>query len=278
MKSKTLQYILIILTITALPGSYFYHQSRAAMTVNKSGLTSVKLNTAGLTSVKINASQANKLTSGLIGYWTFDGQDTSWTSATAGTTADKSPVGTNTGTFANMSQSTSPAIGKVGQGMYFDGSDDYVTIPNSTSLNTINGTDKISIAMWVKYNPGYTPYEGILFRGYTWEFRRQGETNLTWWLKIEGTWPKGGGVNTITTNQWHHIVGTYNGSQMIVYVDGNNGTVVSTVSGNISATTASLFLGSEGSSNFFDGSIDEVRVYNRALSQSEITELYNLGN
>src|SRR3989338_7510865 len=114
MKNRTIQYILIIAILVGITGGWFFYQSRAAMTVNKTGLTSVKINT----------SQAGKLTSGLVGHWTFDGQDTNWTSATAGTTADKSPAGTNTGTLTNMSQSTSPTIGKVGQGMYFNGTDD----------------------------------------------------------------------------------------------------------------------------------------------------------
>src|SRR3989344_7872531 len=112
MKNRAVQYIPIILIITAVAGSYFYYQSRAAMTVNKSGVSSVK----------INSSQAGMLTSGLVGYWTFDGQDTNW----GANTTDDVSTNSNIGTMTNMSTTTSPVPGVAGRGLNFYGSDDYV--------------------------------------------------------------------------------------------------------------------------------------------------------
>src|SRR3990167_9321998 len=89
--SRTIQWIVILLILTAIGGGiYHYFNVRAA---------------------KINTSPTTLNTNGLVGYWTFYGADTPWTSSTAATTLDKSG-NNNTGTLTNMSQSTSPVIGK----------------------------------------------------------------------------------------------------------------------------------------------------------------------
>jgi hypothetical protein len=68
---------------------------------------------------KFATSPTTSLTSGLVGYWTLDGKDTPWTSATAATTKDRSG-NSNTGTLTNMYQATSTVAGKLGQGLSFD--------------------------------------------------------------------------------------------------------------------------------------------------------------
>src|SRR3989338_8887897 len=68
---------------------------------------------------------ATGLSCGLVGYWTFDGTDTPWTSATAATTKDKSGNG-NTGTLTNMNRAIALVEGKIGQGLKFDGVNDYI--------------------------------------------------------------------------------------------------------------------------------------------------------
>ena len=230
--------------------------------------------------VKINASQANKLTSGLVGHWTFDGQDTNWTSATAGTTADKSPVGTNTGTLTNMSQSASPTIGKVGQGMYFDGTNDRVDLGNNTSLNFT--TENFTIAFWIKtaalaqganiFNRGVMNTGGyeimVLNTGVIHLHTSQSGVNQT------TVAPAG----TLVNNVWSHIVVVRNGSIGYIYKDGVDVSSSQPTIINPATSTSNASIGSRATAtNFINAVLDEVRVYNRALSQSEITELYNLG-
>src|SRR3989344_5639548 len=280
MKHRIIQYISMAIILTAVAGSYFYYQSKAAMTINKTGLTSVKLNTAGLTSVKINSSQAGMLTSGLVGHWTFDGQDTNWTSATAGTTADKSPVGINTGTLTNMSQSTSPAIGQVGQGMYFDGTNDRVNLGNNTSLNFT--TENFTIAFWIKpvvLTTGANVFNrGVINTGgYEIMVMNTGmihlHTNQSGASQTTAA-PDG----TLVNNIWSHIVVVRNGSTGYIYKDGVDVTSSQPTIINPATSTSNASIGSRATAtNFINAVIDEVRVYNRALSQSEITELYNLG-
>ena len=109
----------------------------------------------GLAKINAPASYINSLNSGLVGYWTMDNQDTSWTSATTGTTRDKS--GNNhTGTFTNMSQKTSPVPGKLGQALGFNGVSSSVT-PG----NVYNGVK--TITFWVKNAGSSTKYlNGVL--------------------------------------------------------------------------------------------------------------------
>src|SRR3990167_3333509 len=82
------------------------------------------------------------LTSGLVGYWTFNGKDTNW-----GTnkTNDLSGQG-NTGTLTNMSTTTSPVVGKIGQGLNFDGSDDVVNVPHAASITP---TSAVTVSAWI---------------------------------------------------------------------------------------------------------------------------------
>ena len=87
------------------------------------------------------------LSCGLVGYWTFDGKDTPWTSSSAATTLDKSGNG-NTGTLTNMLQSTAPVPGKIGQALKFDGSSGYVDIGTNSSLHPAN----ITVSFWIKPN------------------------------------------------------------------------------------------------------------------------------
>ncbi len=79
--------------------------------------------------------------------------------------------------------------------------------------------------------------------------------------------------NTTINNGWHFIVGTHNANLLRLYVDGvmTNSTITSDAGIN---TTA--FIGTDNATNYFDGIIDEVAVWNRTLSSSEIMHLYGL--
>ena len=101
-----------------------------------------------------------------------------------------------------------------------------------------------------------------------------------------GTIYTSGGAQTVTgttklnDSAWHHIAFVLNtsGTGLVIYVDGakdNTGTV--TYSGTLAALTANVYLGerSAGTTNNFRGTMDDVRIYNTALTSTEITTLYN---
>jgi len=78
----------------------------------------------------------------------------------------------------------------------------------------------------------------------------------------------------LSQNVWYHIVGTYDGIKMRIYVNGvEKGS--DNLSGNIAASSMNIGWGQDD--RFWKGIIDEVRIYNRALSASEILERYNAG-
>jgi hypothetical protein len=226
---------------------------------------------------KLNSSQSpGTLANGLVGWWTMDGADTVWSSATAGTEADKSGNG-NTGTLTNMSRATSPVIGKIGQALQFNGSTSYVTI-SGTSLNG----STLSASAWIRASTCGNLRTGIITRrggAGNWNFNVAGsDGGNTCKLEFANSGTiLGYGNTTLSLNMWYHVAVVANGTSITFYVNGApDGTITGTwtndnnVAINIGAMTA-------GTLYFFNGIIDDVRVYNRALSASEVQQLYGLG-
>ena len=81
-----------------------------------------------------------------------------------------------------------------------------------------------------------------------------------------------------TANAWHHVVGTYDGTNKKLYM---NGSLIDTVSesGAIDNDDVSLTIGAreDGMDWYFNGNIDDAKIYSRALTQAEVTRNYNAG-
>ncbi|HEX3036431.1 MAG TPA: LamG domain-containing protein, partial [Thermodesulfobacteriota bacterium] len=249
-KSRLIQYLIIILILLAVGGGYYYYHSNAAQ--------------------KINSSKVNNLTSGLVGYWTFDGADMTATQAT-----NKASGGQN-GTL----NGTTRAIGKIGQSLNFNGSSDYVEVPDSGNTYDF-GTEDFSVSMWLKQSilgAGATLVEKRVasLDGY---FFKINNTDNTLRARITGTVFSGGPA--ISDTNWHHVVAVVqNGSTDTVtwYVDSNVSSPISGAMGDVSSDVPlTIGYSPAGGGDYFPGSLDEVRIYNHALSASEITELYQQG-
>jgi hypothetical protein len=80
------------------------------------------------------------------------------------------------------------------------------------------------------------------------------------------------GSANINDNQWHHVAGVYNGSKMDLYVDGKLD-ASQTASGSLNVSATNVYIGGSPSQSF-NGLVDDVRIYNRALSADEIEALY----
>src|SRR3989344_4628219 len=221
---------------------------------------------------KFNVSPTKYLTSGLVGYWTMDGNNVNWAT---GAVTDSSRRG-NTGTITNMATST--AIGKIGQALKFDGVNDYVNAGNGASLNI---TDAITLSAWVKIIGAQPTYARIIAK--SWVYYLQIDTNNTAVLGFQDGQPWIGvlGSRVLSDNTWYHIVGTYdkNGGATNgrIYINGVlDNTLTSTQP--IQTVGSSVLIGAHsGGLPGFHGLIDEVRVYNRALSAGGIKQLYNAG-
>ncbi|MBI5360467.1 MAG: DUF2341 domain-containing protein [Planctomycetes bacterium] len=213
--------------------------------------------------------------SGIAGSWHFsDGTGQSVTDMSGN--GNNGQLGSTAG--SDVSDPVWTASGKAGNALSFDGTDDYVSIADNASLNVSN----ISVEAWIK-TPNQTVYKFIVQK-YNVSSPNQGfalAMNVTTSNQL-GMWVGGGAWtygNFTWDGAWHHIVGIYNGTTVYLYVDGNLIGTPQALTGNMSYAVPlyiGTYAGTTGTYNF-SGLIDEVRIYNRALSASEITARYAAG-
>jgi len=228
---------------------------------------------------KINKNPVVPLDNGLEGYWSFN--------EGSGTIAADSSGNGNTGTLVN-----NPAWvdGKFGKALHFDGVNDYVAFP---TLHDFPSKTALTVSAWINSplnSYGTIVYHGCgefqLTNGVHYENPYNNPMNLSFWVHLSD------GINAwyrvdspiLTANTWHHIVGVWSkGDYLRIYVDGSLANEVTIP--NLYLFNASDWVPSIGTydqdrghhpTEFFNGTIDEVRIYNRALSQQEITDLFSI--
>jgi hypothetical protein len=200
---------------------------------------------------------------GLVAYWSFDEGE-----------GDIAFDETNNGNDAVL-YGPEWAEGKRGFALRFDGVDDTVAIPHSASLMP---TDAITLAAWVKIEGPAQEHYGIIGKsGYSSGYRLliHGTTKK---VLFQLTGEKGYSVwssTAIPDDQWHFIVATYDGSKMKLYIDGIKDPSEKERKGPLDVNTNSVLIGKPQYA--FNGLIDEVRIYSRALSEEEIKELFQMG-
>jgi hypothetical protein len=210
----------------------------------------------------------SSINTGLVGWWTFDGSNLSSSVA-----SDSSGQG-NDGTLTN---SPVPAEGKLGQALLFDGVDDYVSIPSDPSLDLM--TSNMTIEAWIKINNSSTD-KGNIYEGLYGKPRL--EIGLDDSLRLVLRKADDSGVDSYTgtsgkikREQWHHVAGVYDGSNVVLYVDGIIDKTIARTGDMGGAAPVGYRIGGRTGS-FLKGRIDNVRVYNRALSADEIRQRYNM--
>lgn len=189
------------------------------------------------------------------------------------TTSDASGFG-NVGTIQNA---TWTATGHTGSALSFDGATAWVTVPNAAMLSLTAG---MTIEAWVQPTSG---------SGWRSVIMKESANGLSYALYSSnnasrpGGWVHNGsdlfvlGNAAITLNSWTHVAVTYDGSALRFYT---NGVLVGTTTGvpPITAGTGPLRIGGNSVwGEYYRGLIDDVRVYNRALSAAEIQRDMNAG-
>ncbi len=166
--------------------------------------------------------------------------------------------------------------GRSGNGLIFDGINDYTTIPSSGSLN-IN-TNAVSISVWVRldYLPNDLPGSyGPIYDSNTdcyVLYEDRGVNELRFKVTTDKSAERPGiPASYLTTGEWLHIVGVYDGSRVRIYLNGQLRD-----SHNLSGTVKSGQQAAIGlaSGCYFKGAIDELHIFNQALTTDEIQFLY----
>jgi hypothetical protein len=173
---------------------------------------------------------------------------------------------------ANNSATT--AAGQIYNGGYFvEGEKQSVSIPPNNNLKI---SDAITFSAWIKRDSIDNRLQNIYTHG-QWNnaLRIQDNNKILFSLRLGGTNRELYSNQTITDTEWHHVAATYNGSVMMIYIDGGLDSSVSR-SGTIATTNAFYTIGDEqlNGTYTFNGSIDEVKVWSDALSGTAVTRVY----
>lgn len=204
---------------------------------------------------------------GLVGWWTLNGGDM------IKNVKDRSKLGLNGFLYG---QSTTTVPGKIGQGLYFDGIDDYIDLGASSALVPNN----ITVSAWFKTSSLSSGILCVICRRFSYSIYINsttivGSVSQAIFDNVIATSPAG-----YSDNKWHHALFTYNGTSVKLYADG---VLVNTANGSGTGVIYDLpspdSIGRSGDNNdsYFPGSLDDVRIYNRTLTASEITDLYRKG-
>ncbi len=231
-------------------------------------------------------------TTGLVGYWKF-----SEGNGTVAYDISNNGVIPNNGTLGNFNFNTNSGwtAGKYGSGLQFDGLNNNVTIPDSSSLDI---TNNITILAWIKLNvikSGINKWQIIVTK------RESSQTTTTnYEFRIPDTvWTPGnnelgfdvynGGWGVYETsnadfvaNTWYYVAVTYDNTAPVFYKNGVSltsslvyGTAgLDMLANNYPLTVGWLSQAGTGDTSF-NGTIDDVMIFNRSLTSGEISEIYN---
>ncbi len=205
------------------------------------------------------------------------------------TNATDSSGNNNHGTL--YGPTTVEGISSIGQALSFDG-DDYVSIPHDDSLNI---SDEITLEAWIYPTFDDSGEHMILSKGGNWSYDEPQCYELTmdrdrplFQMKVAGSnnWYGAAPTDPITKNTWHHIAGVYDGGRFYIYIDGVNQTSIYTgwdgnyqgevYSGGLPTDDNNISIGrrvpATWGSLFYEGYIDEVRIWDRAIPGWEMQE------
>ena len=213
---------------------------------------------------------------GLVGWWKFDeGQ--------GNIAADSSSNGNN-GTLEG-NPAWQPAGGKIGGAISLDGDGDYIDLPVGSVISYL---PECTFSTWVNWSGEGAPWQRILDFGtdegnYVYVCPSSGDSNS---LRVaitagNGIWDEFDSTRGALTPGWHHITVTFskNSGLMALYLDGeivgSKNDCVNSISDLGNVTNNWLGRSQYPSDPYFNGSLDDFRIYNYALNDNEILALYN---
>ena len=266
-----------VITITSQNGSVLFHKGfyngltagyEVSVNIPKY-ITTVLVNnkpvditgtniTVDLDQTAVKTAPAVMISENRLAYWQFN--------ENSGNTATDSE-GTANGVITGADWTT--GINK--SALNFNGTTGNVEIPFNNTLNIT--TNKISLSVWIKKESANDD-GAFVFNRTKYIFRMDNHGKIIFaiyapgWKSVTIPWKK-----RIVDTDWHHVVATYNGEKLKIYIDAVL-MVEKSASGKLKSTSSSTYIGCEGSINHFDGTIDEVAIYDESLTAEQIAAIY----
>lgn len=208
-----------------------------------------------------------------VGYWKFN--------ENFGTTAADASRHANQGTLAGAPQWN--VAGRAGGALRFDGFDDTVVIPDAPELRLGESNSDFSVALWVNLQaPPSGQWRTLLHKGNASTARTPSlflwpATNrIHYRVSTTGNWNQGGdSVGLLPLNTWTHLAMVKRGAALQLYLNGALDSQI-TVSSPVVHNTSPLYIGDDPGFSAPNAMLDEVRLYRRALNESEVFGLAHL--
>jgi hypothetical protein len=227
-------------------------------------------NASAEASASFTKSSTGTVSSGLVAYWNFDEGN--------GTTAADSSGNGNHGKLVNGPQW---AAGITGKALSFDGIDDNVTVSASSSLGLSNS---FTLSAWVFPTAAQNKFTAVMAKNSasdhvyflyatSWDGYCGNTGAPLAGANITGAQQVICSPSALPLNTWTYLTSTYDGSNLNLYVNGSLAQSVP-VNGTVDPSTGPLQIGASYFGEYFQGLIDEVQIYNRALTDTEIQTVY----
>lgn len=211
-----------------------------------------------------NSNASHDLDRGIVGRWTFD--------EGKGSVAHDVSGRSNHGTVMGGAKRTE---GRIGGALELDGTDDYVSIPNESSFDIAGD---ITVSAWIRVESFTEEWQAIVTKGdRAWRLHRANDTESVGFACSDLSRSQVGdlyGKKVVADGQWHHVAGVLKGTKSSIYVDGELDASMAS-SPAISVNDYSVLIGANAqvAGRLFRGLIDDVRIYDRALSADELRAL-----
>ena len=200
--------------------------------------------------------------SGLVGWWPFNGNAQEFL--------------TNTNPSSNNAVLTNDRFSNPNSAYLFNGSSSVIKYNGSNPLSTIgNSNADFSFNFWIKPN---TLSTGTILGSFGWGYfvnLNNSKIELSY-IDVSSNWTTCQSLTTLSPNIWHMVTITKNGSVVSLYFDNNLDNVINSIPNIKVYTQFNSWFGANGQDNngHFNGIIDDIGIWNRALSQQEVNSLY----
>ncbi len=209
-------------------------------------------------------SASHDLARGLVGRWTFDEGKGSIARDVSGR-----------GNHGRVMGDAKWTKGRIGGALEFDGTDDFVSIPNESSFDI---TGSVTVSAWIRVESFTKTWQAIVTKGdRAWRLHRANDTKSVGFACSDLSRGQVGdlyGKRVVADGRWHHVAGVLDGTKTSIFVDGTlDASAKSSPSISVSDFPVLIGENAQAKGRLFRGLIDDVRIYDRALSVDELRAL-----